>query len=718
MKGYFSLKLYIEGLKRIKIPGIAAAISVIFLNAILPMNEILSGNRRADIIGNSVSAVSTYEFLPFGLLMLAFGAIFAYSMFSFLNERNRSDFYHAIPHKRICVYLSFVAAMATWIFGILAVSTGINALLFAFAKFSSVNISVVFITPLVMMLASIMVAAFMTLAMTLTGTTVSNVLIFILVLLFGRTVGQIFVTALREITPILRSGSSFLEYLEFEFSLPFALLTGEGFDNTPLIIYTVFVTILVLAVGALCYVKRRSETATKSAPSKLMQHVYRSAISLPFFLFIVLIAITDGYDASTQLILLVLALLVYCIFELMTTKKIKALVRSLPMILIPILLSGVFTGMVFIARNAVLDQLPSVDEVEAISEKSPINYYNPTYQTLRISDAFVDSEEAKEIVLGALSREITAIREGYTSGWAPIIGEDGNRVETYTKLTLQIRLKNGRTLGRYIGFTEKEYNRLMDIMMESEDYLEAYIALPKNSEINTKYLGGYDFSKEETERLWNSFVNEYNSLSNERKKAYLAMRYSSDELNSFHVVGTYRLQSFSSTYRILFEYLPRTSRLYLEMATEKGIIVRDKKILEAMIEELSHDNIDYENKNLNIIATVLTGKDAGEEFFIESLKTDTKIPKEDAVKILQYLVDHGEFSYDESDLLVRFSVQLYGWMVYDMDADSYYSMIISSVHASEVAVESGDIFYTRLVLSLSEDEWKEFKTMTEPYRYS
>ena len=200
MKGYFSLKLYKEGLKRIKVPGIAAAISVIFLNALVPLGEILTTSRDADVIGHSVSAVSAYEFMPCGLMMLAFGVIFAYSMFSFLNERNRSDFYHAIPHKRICVYLSFVAAIATWICGILAVSAGLNALLYLFAEFSTVNVSVVIVTPLVMMLASLMFAAFMTLAMTLTGTTVSNVLIFGLVLLFGRTVGQIFVTALREVT--------------------------------------------------------------------------------------------------------------------------------------------------------------------------------------------------------------------------------------------------------------------------------------------------------------------------------------------------------------------------------------------------------------------------------------------------------------------------------------------------------------------------------------
>ena len=44
MKNWFSLKLYLEGLKKIKTPGIAAAITVIALNAILPIIGIIESS--------------------------------------------------------------------------------------------------------------------------------------------------------------------------------------------------------------------------------------------------------------------------------------------------------------------------------------------------------------------------------------------------------------------------------------------------------------------------------------------------------------------------------------------------------------------------------------------------------------------------------------------------------------------------------------------------
>ncbi len=717
MKRIFSLKLYVEGLKRIKIAGIAAAIAVILLNAAIPLIGILENRRMygmTSILGWSVTSVEPYEFLPFGLLMLAFGAVFAFSMFSFLNERNRSDFFHAIPHKRICVYLSFIAAIFTWIFAILTVSAGVNALLYGFSKFHSVNFSVVIVTPLVLMLASIMIAAFMTLAMTLTGTVISNSLIFVLLLLFGRTIGQIFVTALRELAPIISQGTSFLNYLEFEFSLPFALLSGDGFANLPLIIYTVFVTLLVFAAGAVCYVRRRSETATKSAPSKLLQHVYRSAISLPFFLFMVVSIIVDGFDASVQLLLLILALLVYCIFELMTTKKIKSLVKALPMLVIPILLSGIFTGAVFIARNAVLNQVPSVDEVESIGKKSSISsYLDPTYRELRTQDTFIDAEEAKEIVLHALERNIDNIRNN-RSVWYPI-EENGEKVDICTRITVQIRLENGRTLSRYIGMTEKEYERLMSLMLESYDYLEAYFGLPTSREIDSLYMRSYEFSKDEVKRLWASFLLEFSSLSREEKLAYVENSYRGDELNAIVVSGTYRLKSFISNYPLIYKYVPKTTQMYLEMAAEAGIIQSDMKVLEEMAEHLSKGDSPFAQSHFSLVATLLTGEEAGSEFFVESLKTETEIPKEEAVKMLEFLTENGECSYDPDNILVRFSVQLFDLIKYDYDPDivSVYSYHVSAA----VDAETSTIWNTQIILALTQEEWEEFRTLIAPYYY-
>lgn len=712
MKGWFSRKLYIEGLKRIKLVGIAAAITVILLNAVLPVTEILNRSRMygmQSFVGYSVTVVEPYEFLPFGLLMLAFGAVFAYSMFSFLNERNRSDFFHAIPHKRICVYLSFIAAIATWMFAILAVSAVVNAALFGFSKFHTVNLSVILVTPLVMLIASAMIAAFMTLAMTLTGTAISNSLIFVLLLLFGRTIGQIFVTALRELAPILRHGNSFLDYFEYNFSLPYTLLSGEGFDNTPLVIYTVIVTLLVFAAGAVCYVKRRSETATKSAPSKLMQHIYRSAITLPFFLFIVLTAIVDGWDLSVQLVLLVLAILVYCIFELMTTKKIKSLVKALPMIFIPILLSGIFTGAVFVARNAVLNQVPTPNEVVAVGKQESVSY-NPSYRELRTNDMLIDSDEAKEIVLNALAREVEQIRKyGNTRGWV-VVDEAGNmKTEIYTKEIIKLRLENGRTIGRYISFTKEEYENLTSLLLASDDYLEGYLALPTSQEIGSVSVDGYDIDKDCVKRLWASYMLEYGALSREEKLAYVEERYRNEEVAKIYVGGTYRLKSFHSNYPIVYEYMPETAKMYLTMAAETGYIDDSFSTLKRISEVLDGGESFNEEADFEIVATVLTGETAGEEYYVNAIKTKNPVTPEIAKQMLDLLIEKGEFSYEPENILVRFRIGLYNYY-------SYWYEDEESLKASVVSMESVDsLGVSSLILSFEQEEWDEFTALVKPY---
>ena len=177
MKNWFSVKLYIEGLKKIKVPGISCAIAVIALNTLLPIVGIIESSASWPGMVRSVSAVDVSAFAPFSLMMMVFAAILVHAMFSFLNERNRADFWHAIPQKRTCAYVSLTAAVYTWILGTIVASALINGILWGIAKYYSVSFSVIAVSTSVYFLAAIMIAGFMTLAMTITGTTVSNLLI-------------------------------------------------------------------------------------------------------------------------------------------------------------------------------------------------------------------------------------------------------------------------------------------------------------------------------------------------------------------------------------------------------------------------------------------------------------------------------------------------------------------------------------------------------------
>ena len=125
MKDIFSPKLYLQGLRKVRTLGIAVAIVMIALNAWIPL--MCMNTSRSFVDGKAViTAVEAGQFAPFGLLFLIFAPLLVYNMFSYLNERKSSDFFHALPQKRICVYVSFMSAILTWI---LSVLLGVSLLL-------------------------------------------------------------------------------------------------------------------------------------------------------------------------------------------------------------------------------------------------------------------------------------------------------------------------------------------------------------------------------------------------------------------------------------------------------------------------------------------------------------------------------------------------------------------------------------------------------------
>ena len=696
-KTFFSLKLYVEGLKKIKIAGIAASIAVVLLNAAVPIVNIMTRDENT-----SFSSAEPLQFMPFSVLMLVFSAVFSYSMFSFLNERKSSDFFHAIPNKRICVYLSFTAAILTWIFSILCISTLVNAILYGFSDTYTVNITVVLITPIVYFLASTMIVSIMTLSMTLTGTTVSNVLIFTLFLLFVRTVGQIFVACLTDLVPILRTDIGILNYFKFSFSLPVAMF-DDGFRNIPLLIYTLVITVLIFAAGGFSYVFRKSESAGQSAPNRFFQTLYRSAVTLPFLLLVVFSYITSKQISSLQLFLLVLAVLAYCIFELMTTKKVKSFVKSLPLIVIPITVATMITGALFIAKNVALNDVPCVDDIAAVGERSSVNYYRCSYSQLRVEKCLVDSEEAKEIVLNVLSREIMAIREN--NGRLPAIIQDNDKLGQYIGTTVQIRLKNGRTMGRFVRMTTQEYDRFMSILWNTEDYIRSYIELPAQKEIDSITL--LDLSCEDVEKLWACFREEYHALSREKKTQYMEENeyIKNNEIDSFLVVGTYQLKSFTSRYTLLYEYLPKTTEMYLKMAAEQDMLQEDKKLIVEMIEELENGKAKNDQYHFNLWATELEGENRGDKFYVEAVKSEEEISIDDMVKILSFVSEKGAFCYDEERVFVRFYIALSGYYEFKTNEEGggpYTLMEPKNVD---------------LILSFSKEEWAEFKDLVKPYCY-
>ncbi len=565
MNNYFSKKLYVEGLKKIRVSGTAFSLIIILLNAILPIVGIAenryhtTGTRVPDIVSPNMVA-------PFDLLIFILVPLIVYDMFSFMNERSKSDFWHAIPQKRTCVYLSLMSAVLTWALSTIIVSTLVNSVLWSLARWYDLSLSTAIIGTLPYLVLAVFMAGVMVLAMTVTGTSVSNFLVGVLFLLFFRVISIMFVTALEEYSNLLYADYGIFKFFGVGFFLPLSLLIGvfdgeaEVYTNWGPMVYYFAVGIIFLVLGCVSYNKRRSQSATKSAPNKLLQHVYRFAVTLPFMFLVAVMIIIDGYD-SYQLVLMMLAILVYVLYELITTKRIKSVVKSLPYIFVPFLCTVALSLAVIVVGNSIDNMDIDPDDVEAYS----FTGYAYDYEDFVTMDVFVTNEEASEIIARSYKDSANANEVFYD------YMAQKKQDETYIRQKILIKLDSGRVIARKVCFWESDYNKLKNILEKDPTYYAAYLSLPSPEEVTNVYVvDNYGHSRQNMNALYKCFYDEYQTLSYGDKLVVKNSRRGGGTLAQLGVSGYYGRNNFNSSYFIDFERLPKTAALYFSMINEDG----------------------------------------------------------------------------------------------------------------------------------------------------
>ena len=551
----FSLPLFWQGIKKLRIPGIAMAISVIGLNIIMPLTAAASDRSRHAMYQNYLDSKATEwggmyeiptmrvvdsfnEFAPVALALLVFAPLLAFLMFSYLNDRGKSDFYHSIPQTRLCAYVSFSAAIAAWLSAVLLATTALNLILWSTAIYHTMMIGEILAVMACILLGSLLTMAIATLAMTLTGTTVSNLFVAVLIFLAAPIVYWECFEAMYDIAPVYLIEDSWTRLLTIENYYPFALfsavLSGAGrygnviFDGAT-IAYTVFLTVGLWVAGGALYHIRRSEMANQSAPNRLLQHIYRCAVTLPLLLWPLLDGIHNGFDES-HLWIIFLALVLYILYELSTVKKIKPMLRSLPVFGILIAVCLTIYGSLFLVHLGVQADVPARQSVKTVSV-SP-SYLRLDDDQFDYKDLAIDNERAIALVMEALEFSAPLTRDDYRNIVNGIQKENYDKPYEdaisftppidYSSIDVHIKLRSGRTLHRSVWIDERKWNELKNIYFESEAYRQAYLSVPAPSAVYSVSLNlphdYYALTSEQSAALYATFYAEYQSLSAQQQK--------------------------------------------------------------------------------------------------------------------------------------------------------------------------------------------------------
>lgn len=555
-KTTFSLKMLWEGFRQCKMIGIFAAV-IIVLGAVLAPTE-----QAIEMSSSPYHTKVVYEAWsanPVMLLVLVAAPLMTLILFHFLDSRAASDLYHALPHKRITLYLSYAGAVLTWVVLLLALGTLTSLIACGFAH----NYIALLYDSLLPFAVSLFCISFLLVAgvlvsMSITGTVFTNILFSGILLFLPRfcafALQRSMVGSLPFLTDSMETGF-FRNANNLLFAGVSAVLgiSDEGMAIEDVLapgwqplLYTFLLGLVYFLIAAFLFCRRRSEAAGQSAPSRLLQHIYRIVVTMTICIFISCVLHMDIVNHIAQdnwfmyLIFYLAAALVYFAYELITTRKWHNLLTALPGLGIVALLNvGILLGM-HLAQNHIVAQRPAMQEIESVSfcNTDGINYVSSSsylsyqdYVNLESRDIEITDPTAVTLVSYYLDENLKTWEESasayekkyYTSASSDYYNVETasaavNRNDIYYAYHVIIRTKD-KTLNRLIYVPATETEKLLNALQSNQAYVDAWRNPPEaidGTVTISDQIGEYYLTADQAEELLQSYREELQTVDFER----------------------------------------------------------------------------------------------------------------------------------------------------------------------------------------------------------
>ena len=569
--GLFNPRLFLEGLKRLRVVGLATAILSMTITALVPVSVWLT--RAPEYYPMTME--TELLCVPVGILVFL-APLFFLTLFSFLQKRKESDFFHAIPYTRTCVYVSFTAAALAFVFTIQAACGLIAGILWGLAPGVTFDLGGMVAYVFICMLAAAMLSSFMLLALTLSGTGGSCMLLFALFACFTRVVCFIFLFCLQTIRLLPADDIQFLMptwFLPVNTVWYFGQYEGATavMYSLPNILYSLAVTLGVFALAGFLYLRRKSEMAGNPAPGVRTQALFRILFTLPLALLIPQCFITNNSDEVIILVLAVVVLLVYFLYELITTKRAKNMLKAIPalgfLVGACILFSLAFYGY----RTVVLYEKIDTDDIKTVSIETGIVRSN-SYQRYLVDDYRIDDPEILELIATQLADSQYRERT------------DRSGENYWARSVVTIRLKSGRSITRSIILNDLHIQKITKILMEDSEVKSLLYKLPEKREVDEVVVytdfgsageSAYWITRGEINQIMETFRAEYAGLNQQQKdKILIPILYWEDKGYSYDISltlsGTVNGNGYSCKYYITSD-MPKTRRLLLSMLLDQSM---------------------------------------------------------------------------------------------------------------------------------------------------
>ncbi len=507
MNSLFNKGVISTTIRRIRTVGIVAGIILLVqvassITGAILMETVIDGSYASRDYG----AAELISSVPRICMIAAF--VMTLTAFNFLNKKERTDFYHALPHKRKTIFVSTISGVVlsiTVIAVVAVIVTVVLALMFSLSLIAPWDILIVLLNTIA---GTFLVSTTVGFVMSITGKRFANIIVSLIVLFLPRILVLMFTGMVSVALPDGLVPFDVTTGLLSDYNVVSSTFIGLAVNKNILsFFYTMLLGFVFTVLGIYTYRRRKSEMAGVSAPNKKLQMVYRLLVGFSMFSFVT--AIFAGVYLSGGLnedlgvavfvftIIYIFCAIMYFLFELITTKSWLNVAKAIPGLAIVILASALVFGGMTIAYNKELNFCPDVSEIDSVSfgYQTEFAFIAPDlsdYLAKDIEKIEIKDREIIKIARDALVERIDKAKKGKSldinigSKYSLMTFNfncDGKKV----KRTVHIKAENYKKIENlYFDCLEKSMDNSLIEIREEDCYLVSDYLTQKESKIVLK----------------------------------------------------------------------------------------------------------------------------------------------------------------------------------------------------------------------------------------
>lgn len=510
-KKIFSFHMFLQTLKQTRLVGFIMTAIIALISAAPIISEINYMKQYESTSYSNINGVSDNYFLVFMFVVIV--PILSFVIWSFLNKRSSSDFYHSVPYTRLCIYLSKTAAILSWTLFILIVSYGLKCGLYlANRKYFIVDYATMTHMYLAMFICCVLCMSVINVAVSVTGSIISNICVTGLIMFLPRFLcmmatsmayyhGSGYMT--------VDSGVGLLDctnnmLVGFVMSV---LGAYNGYGKMVLDItnniYSLALALIYIVLGAVLFIHRKSETAGKAANGKVLPMIIRTLVGFVAAFIGVMLVYTNednGVDGTLAVVIsFIISAIIVFIYEWMVSRKASVFKKCIPAILLGYVLAVVLGTGIDIYGKHEAAYIPEPEDISYVVLSNEYigdyDYYNNVTSQVHFDDAAT----------------IKYVSEVFQSNKKKIDQADAysvNRLYPYNQYSVYrvgFREK-GVTHYRYIRLNNAQVLELGNILKSNENYAKAYMDFPESSQISISMRGNME--DKEFYEIYSSLVEE------------------------------------------------------------------------------------------------------------------------------------------------------------------------------------------------------------------